>query len=64
MCKLWSDILHLNPIGIHDTFFDLGGNSILAAKMLIQLERFLEKNTSAPSRHIRASLQANGLRNS
>lgn len=56
VCKLWSDILHVNPIGIHDNFFDLGGNSILGAKMLIQLIGFLKQNSPTSSHHIPASL--------
>ncbi|WP_426334859.1 amino acid adenylation domain-containing protein [Paenibacillus silvae] len=56
VCKLWSDLLRVAPIGIEDNFFDLGGNSILAAKMLIQLRRLLQKSSSASLHHLPASL--------
>ncbi len=42
LCELWSDRLRIRPIGRHDNFFDLGGNSMLAAKVLIQTEHVLQ----------------------
>jgi amino acid adenylation domain-containing protein len=34
---IWQDLLKVHPIGITDDFFELGGDSILAAHMLIRL---------------------------
>jgi acyl carrier protein len=33
IARIWADILHLEEIGIHDNFFDLGGNSLLIVKL-------------------------------
>lgn len=38
MIELWQDLLGVSPIGIHDDFFALGGNSLLALRMLTRLE--------------------------
>jgi len=35
---LWSRLLNTNEIGIDDDFFDLGGDSLLATEMLIDVE--------------------------
>lgn len=33
----WQDILGIKPIGVHDNFFALGGNSLLAASLAVKL---------------------------
>jgi amino acid adenylation domain-containing protein/thioester reductase-like protein len=38
LANLWSQVLDIRPIGIHDNFFDLGGQSLLVAKMVSQVE--------------------------
>lgn len=37
MAEIWTQILQLNQVGIHDNFFDLGGHSILAIRLLHQI---------------------------
>ena len=38
ICDLWKEVLHLDrAIGIHDDFFQLGGDSVLATQMLVRL---------------------------
>ncbi|MET7878895.1 non-ribosomal peptide synthetase [Micromonospora profundi] len=34
LVDLWSSVLKVEPVGIHDSFFDLGGYSLLAAELL------------------------------
>ncbi len=34
MAKIWRDALRLNTIGIHDNFFEVGGDSILAIQIV------------------------------
>lgn len=36
---IWEAILNTKPIGIQDNFFDLGGHSLLVAKLLASIER-------------------------
>ena len=38
---IWSDVLQLDKVGLKDNFFDLGGNSIRAVRMLAQAKKEL-----------------------
>jgi acyl carrier protein len=35
--QIWTELLGLEPIGVHDNFRDLGGDSIMAAHVALQL---------------------------
>ena len=37
--RLWEDVLNVRPIGITDNFFERGGHSLLAVRMMAQLSR-------------------------
>ena len=39
LAAIWKDVLGVDRIGIHDNFFDLGGHSILAVRLIALLER-------------------------
>ncbi|MDR2234817.1 MAG: amino acid adenylation domain-containing protein [Chryseobacterium sp.] len=43
LCRMYGDVLGLNPehISIHDNFFRLGGNSIMAIKLISKIKREL-----------------------
>lgn len=44
LVHIWEDLLDVNPIGITDHYFELGGNSLLAMQMFSEIERaFHEK---------------------
>ena len=34
LAELWRQTLHIDSVGIHDSFFELGGDSVLAAQIL------------------------------
>lgn len=44
LSKLWSALLNIEPIGVNDNFFDLGGNSLLALQSvaLLKMEHGIE----------------------
>lgn len=39
LARLWERILRTSPVGTHDNFFDLGGDSLLAVVMIAELNR-------------------------
>ena len=43
---LWADVLGLHRVGRHDNFFDLGGNSLKAVRMLTRLRRQLDDSVT------------------
>jgi amino acid adenylation domain-containing protein len=43
LVRIWQELLGIKPVGITDNFFDLGGDSLLAVRMLVQVERKLER---------------------
>jgi amino acid adenylation domain-containing protein len=42
VAQVWSDILGVYPVGIHDNFFDLGGHSLAAARIVSRIGDTLE----------------------
>ena len=41
LMKIWSEILNLAQIGIHDDFFNLGGNSLLLSQLILAIREKL-----------------------
>ncbi|HEY0607383.1 MAG TPA: amino acid adenylation domain-containing protein, partial [Herpetosiphonaceae bacterium] len=39
LVELWEAMLNVRPIGITDNFFDLGGNSLLAVRLMTQINK-------------------------
>ncbi len=39
IAQIWEEVLHRQPIGIRDNFFDLGGHSLLAVHLFAQIEQ-------------------------
>lgn len=46
MAKIWRKHLVLDQIGVLDNFFDLGGNSLLAIRIMIETNQALNKEVS------------------
>jgi amino acid adenylation domain-containing protein len=44
---VWREILHHPRIGLHDSFFELGGNSLLAVRLVTEINRILDTNLDA-----------------
>jgi aspartate racemase len=44
LTKIWEKVLGISPIGIHDNFFDRGGHSLLAVKLLSRIEKTFAKH--------------------
>ena len=39
LAKIWSDLLKLEKVGVHDDFFALGGHSLIATRLVSQLRK-------------------------
>ena len=37
LAKIWSTVLRIEPIGVHDNFFVLGGHSLMAMQVMARL---------------------------
>jgi acyl carrier protein len=41
LADIWKELLHLDRVGVHDSFFKLGGHSLLARRLSSHIERNL-----------------------
>jgi thioesterase domain-containing protein/acyl carrier protein len=41
LVTIWEDVLRVKPVGLRDNFFDLGGHSLSAARLLVRIEQSL-----------------------
>ena len=57
LTEIWEEVLQLRPIGIRDNFFDLGGNSLLAASMMARVEQLLGKRAAIDTLHQGATIE-------
>ncbi len=47
--SIYREILHSGPVGIHDNFFALGGDSLMGARVVAAINRAHEVNLAAPT---------------
>jgi acyl-CoA synthetase (AMP-forming)/AMP-acid ligase II/thioesterase domain-containing protein len=46
LMEIWERVLAMKPVGIRDNFFDLGGNSLLAVNLIVEIEKAIGRNLS------------------
>ena len=47
LVQLWEKLLNVQPIGVTESYFDLGGNSLLAMRMIADIEKKFNKRLPA-----------------
>jgi amino acid adenylation domain-containing protein len=46
IATIWAGLLELDEVGLHDNFFDLGGDSLTAVRMMLQVEEVTSRGVS------------------
>jgi acyl carrier protein len=46
LATIWQDVLHVEMVGLHDNFFDLGGHSLLLVRIHSKLQDVFRTNIS------------------
>ncbi|MBU7586865.1 MAG: amino acid adenylation domain-containing protein [Nostoc sp. TH1S01] len=44
--QLWQDLLNVHPVGVRDNFFNLGGNSLQAIRLMSKLQKLFKQELS------------------
>jgi amino acid adenylation domain-containing protein len=55
---VWKRVLGTEAIGLHDNFFDLGGNSIRAARVIAEMEQVMDREISLSAMFEGATVQS------
>jgi thioesterase domain-containing protein len=43
LCEIWEKLLKVNPIGIKDNFFSVGGHSLLALRLMAEVQQHFQR---------------------
>lgn len=46
LAEIWTDVLDISPIGVNDSFFELGGDSLRLMQLMGQIERSFKQTLS------------------
>jgi len=49
LCELFSEVTHVDQVGIHDNFFVIGGHSLLAMRLIARIRQKTDKTISLRS---------------
>ena len=56
LAGIWARLLNVEQVGIHDNFFDLGGHSMLAARLFAEIEKEFHKRLPLSSLFQKATI--------
>jgi amino acid adenylation domain-containing protein len=56
LADIWSEVLHLPQVSIHDNFFDLGGHSLLATQLLGRINQIFSSEISLQQLFMNATI--------
>ena len=49
LARIWSDALGIERVGVHDNFFQLGGHSVLAIRLMMEIQKQLGRRVPLPA---------------
>ena len=58
LAKIWSEILNAEPVGISDNFFDLGGDSLLAIRLINEINQQFERELPLSALFLNPTIEA------
>jgi aryl carrier-like protein len=58
IAEVWKDVLHVEQVGIHDNFFDLGGHSLLIAKIHLRLRDITDREVAVVDLFMHPTIEA------
>lgn len=57
LAQVWEEMLNVRPVGVKDNFFEIGGHSLMALRMLMQVEQRLGKKVPLAALLERATIE-------
>ncbi|MEG4805076.1 amino acid adenylation domain-containing protein [Microcoleus sp. ARI1-B5] len=57
LAQIWSEILNTEPVGIRDNFFDLGGDSLLAIRLINEINQQFERELPLSSLFLNPTIE-------
>lgn len=61
LAAIWEKVLKFKPIGIRDDYFELGGNSLLAAQLFSRIEKSFGKNLPLATLFEASTIEKQGM---
>jgi amino acid adenylation domain-containing protein len=58
LAKIWAEVLNVERVGIHDNFFDLGGDSLLTVSLLKQIHKQFERELPLSSLFLNPTIES------
>ncbi|HVG43768.1 MAG TPA: phosphopantetheine-binding protein, partial [Longimicrobium sp.] len=49
LAEIWAEVLGVERVGVHDSFFDLGGHSLLIMRLLAKVQATFDLEISIPT---------------
>ncbi len=58
LAKIWAELLNVERVGIHDNFFDLGGDSLLTVRLMKQIHKHFERELSLSTLFLNPTIES------